>query len=77
MAKVTVYDKQGRPSEVDPVDAREYVASGSYTMENPNADASQQAGAGSDPDADEAARKLREAATSTAGSVEKKSRRGA
>jgi len=38
MPKVTVYDAQGNPHSVDPVDAREYVASGSYTMQNPKAD---------------------------------------
>lgn len=32
MPKVTVYDREGKPHAVDPVDAKEYVASGSYTM---------------------------------------------
>ena len=31
-----VYDAQGKPHEVDSVDAKEYVASGAYTLENPN-----------------------------------------
>ena len=39
MAKVTVYDQAGKPHEVDSVDAKEYVESGSYTRENPNGDA--------------------------------------
>ena len=66
MAKVTVYDKDGKPHEVDSVDAKEYVASGSYTRENPNAKAEVKA----DPEqaaADEAVRQQRAAAMSVAG----------
>lgn len=73
MAKVTVYDKEGKPHEVDSVDAKEYVASGSYTRENPSDEAEVKA----DPEqaaADEAARQQRAAAMSVAG-AEKASRK--
>ena len=67
MAKVTVYHKEtGKPHEVDSVDAKEYVESGSYTRENPNGDAEVKAS----PDqaaADEVARQQRAAAMSVAG----------
>jgi hypothetical protein len=59
MAKVTVYDKEGKPHEVDSVDAKEYVASGSYTAENPNPEVKHEA----DPAADEAVREARDAAS--------------
>jgi len=67
MAKVTVYHKEtGKQHEVDSVDAKEYVESGSYTRENPNAEAEVKA----DPEqavADEAVRQQRAAAMSVAG----------
>ena len=59
MAKVTVYDQAGKPHEVDSVDAKEYVASGSYTMGEVPMDAAQTA-------ADEAVRQQRAAASATA-----------
>lgn len=57
MAKVTVYDKEGKAHEVDSVDAKEYVASGGYTAENPNAEAGAAASSGTQSAAaDEAVR---------------------
>lgn len=77
MARVTVYEKEtGKAHEVDSVDAKEYVASGGYTTENPNA-GSEQAEQEAKPDSeqvdgDEAARAQREAATTVAPKASRK-----
>jgi len=72
MAQVKVYDKQGKQSIVDFVDAREYMASGNYTMDNPNPDAPVEAG---DAAADQAVREQAAKASTVAPSEPKSSRK--
>lgn len=32
---ITIYDKDGNPKELDSVDAREHIATGRWSLENP------------------------------------------